>query len=97
MEKPIAFYNCWRSERDNQIVHVADLVGLAANRHAYAVLNPRTAMFGTLHDTEAAARPDASGVVALGEPFCRGSAASCPLPVQRWESGGSGLSRSGYR
>lgn len=69
MQKPIGYYNVWRSERDNQIAHIADLAGLAANRHAYAVLNPRTGTFGVLHDTEATARPDASGVIVPGEPY----------------------------
>ena len=69
MQQPAAYYNVWRSERDNQIARIADAVGLGANRHAYAVLNPSTGMFGTLHDTEPAARPDASGIVAPGESF----------------------------
>jgi hypothetical protein len=69
VQQPIAYYNCWRSERDNQIVRIADAVVLAANHHAYAVLNPRTGTFGVLHDTEATARPDASGVIGPGEPY----------------------------
>lgn len=80
MQEPVAYYNVWRSERGYNLVQLADQLGIAANAHVYAVLNPRTATFGVLRSLEADARPDATGVIGPGEPFvvARLHPAHCP-------------------